>query len=167
MKDDLEINYRYAHDNDFEQIYAIWQKGIKFTFENFSKPENLKDFFYENFCSRKQQFNFWVSEIDNIIIGWISVLPMSFNPLKKNIYGELSIYFDEKLNRFSSSKFLMDFVLKEISSTQIQFVIAYVLKTNLRADKFFKNIDFKLAGQFPASIKEPFIAKKNIYYKQI
>ena len=167
MKNNSEIKYRLAHDNDFEQIYRIWANGTEQTFANFSRPENLKKLFHKNFSSRSGQFNFWVCEIDSIILGWVPILPMTLNPLKKYTYGELSIYFDKKLNRLEIAKLLIDHVIEALSTEQIQFVLANVIDTNKPANKFFQKIDFHILGKYPPSIKEPQIPIKNIYYKQI
>ena len=167
MKNNSEIIYRLAHESDFEQIFSIWENGTELTFANFERPKNLRELFYKNFSSRSKQFNFWVAEIDNIILGWVSILPMSLNPLKQGTYGELSIYFDKKLNRLEIPKLLIDYVIADISTQQIQFVLANVIETNKSANKFFRKIGFFLLGKYPPSKKEPFIPIKNVYYKQM
>lgn len=158
------IQIRLATDNDFEIIFSIWLDGINNSFEyNESDKDNLKAKFASNFNQRQGIFNFWVAvDTENNIFGWQSLIKTSNNPFRQNTYAESSTYIS-KNNRFKGvGKMLLDYVIKEAETSDLEYIIGIVSITNEAARKITKETGWVEVGQIPASKK-----RKDTYEKTL
>lgn len=151
----MSTTFRLAHDDDFEQIYNIWLDGIASTFADTPKPNNLKELFKANFDARQAHFNFWVAEIDGKIGGWVSLLPCSANPLKKDTVAEVSVYINRDYQKNHLATQLMAHVFEDVKSSPLKFLFGYVAATNYAIIKASAENNLIEYGRIPASDKAP------------
>ena len=160
MDAENNILIRLANDNDFEAILNIWLIGIQKTFANFPKPENLKDLFKDNFVKRNSAFNFWVAEDEKMIMGWCSITSLTSNPLKKNLWAEVSTYIHSQHKDNGLGSMLMKYVFNQLKNTSIQFVFGFADKLNTKSIQMCYNAGMKSHGTTPKPSPPPNIMKK-------
>ena len=70
LSNSTEFTIRLANNQDFEEIFDIWQKGLSASFDiKQIDISEIKTAFKENFLLRKGIFNYWiaVNEFNQII----------------------------------------------------------------------------------------------------
>ena len=155
--------YRQAIDSDFEKLFVIWLQGIKSTFKDVTKPDDLKEQFHSVFKERKEH-EYWVAELAGEVLGFQSFLPLSKNPLKQEYMVESSTYMNKGfLNKGIGVK-LLTYTLSELQKTNIQSVAAFVISTNISVIKLAENLGFNQIGLVPAIEANP---EKIIFLKKL
>lgn len=157
----MDKNIRLAEDDDFEEIFSIWMDGVSASFDT-SKIDSisLQDKFYQNFKSRNKIFNYWVwVDETNNILGWQSLSKVTVNPLKDEYFAESSTYVRKEARHLGIGKNLLDYVMKEAETSQLQYVIGFVAKTNEATRKATRETGFIELGELPDNSKTNFIKK--------
>lgn len=157
------IIYRKAIETDLEKIFEIWLTGIESTFAGVEKPADLKQQFYSNFSERKD-YEFWVAELEDIVIGFQSFLPLSKNPMKTEYMVESSTYIDVGFINIGIGYKLLVYALTELKTTKVHSVIAFIAATNFTTIKIAEKLDFDKIGLVPAMGLNP---EKIIYLKPL
>lgn len=151
----MEYKIRLAEDEDFEQIYKIWMDGIASSFVETPRPENLEELFKQNFDNRNGHFNFWVAYEELEILGWVSLLPCTVNPLKKNTVAEISVYVAKEYNNNHLATTIMKKAFTDVKNSSLKFIFGYVLVSNKAIIKAGAENDVIEYGRIPASEKVP------------
>ena len=95
------------------------------------------------------KYPIFVSEIDNQVIGWISLSPYRFGREALRFTAEVSYYIHSEHKRKGNATYLMDFILKECPKYQIKTLFAIILEHNFASINLVKKFNFEKWGFLP------------------
>ena len=141
------VSFRLAEDYHLDRILEIWTQGWCQTHPNDTvEPQQIGQF-KRNFENRSHPFNIWLAETPDTVVGWVSVLPAFYHPMKDQSEAEISIYIDREHSNLGLGTRLTSHVLKEIDRTEIDNVWAYVSKHYIASKRMCLNSGMSLCGQ--------------------
>ena len=147
-----EFSIRLACNQDFEEIFEIWQKGLSASFDITQIDlAEVKIVFLENFLLRKGIFNYWIAVNEfKQIIGWQSLNKCTVNPIKTNQFAESSTYVRHEARHLGVGYALLDYVIKEAEKDRdLKYITAYVAKSNIAIRKITNELGWLEIGDLP------------------
>jgi len=143
-----KITYRKASPDDCEQIFKIWAYGSEKTFGSFTPTEKIKQDFFRLFEERAD-YSFMVAESENNVVGYISFLPATLNPLKKEFMVECSAYVTNHVNKGKTVLNLLKNGVEELRASKVLHVFGYVSDDNKAINKILNELQWQQIGRIP------------------
>lgn len=147
MKNNLNI--RFADINDIPKIVEIYNQGIRNRNNAILDELNLIEYTNEFEGRNLSNFPIYVAEINNSIVGWISISPYRANRRAYRNSKEVSFYLDENSIGVGIGSKLMNFVIENRHAIGFHSLFAVLVANNERSISLLKKFDFKLWAVMP------------------
>jgi L-amino acid N-acyltransferase YncA len=142
---------RIAKESDLKSIVEIYNQAIplkKSTADlNPVTVEGREEWFKEH---EADKFPIFVVEIDERIVGWVSLSPYRKGREALRHTFELSYYIDSDYKGKGLGNALLDFVIKKSSNYDVKTLIAIILEYNKPSLALVKKFKFEQWGYLPA-----------------
>jgi L-amino acid N-acyltransferase YncA len=149
------MEIRLALEEDYDEIFEIYWENIKQIFPiNIPDKAAFKMKFETYFRMRRGIFNYWVAIVENSILGWHSLNPISHNPLKAEWRAETSIYVKNNFKNQNIGSELLKYVLRIAKKhPHLYLIIGWVSKTNESSVKMLKKAEAVFLSEIEGSKK--------------
>ena len=141
-----DILIELAKQEDYHQIESIWMDGWGANHWGTLPSREQMTRFHENFISRSFPFTFWVARCGSQVLGWVSVLPAFYHPIKAKKEAEISIYIDELVRNKGIGTAMLQIVLGNLEISEIQTIWAFIAKSNIGSLSLFTNAGLDICG---------------------
>jgi L-amino acid N-acyltransferase len=136
---------REAKGKDLKTITEIYNHAIlhtNVTFETDPRTLQSQDQWLSN---RSRKHPVLVAEIDNAVVGWVSLNPWSsFKPYQNT--AEISVYLQEDFKGRGIGKALVDEIIKKGKEADLHTIIARITEGNEVSINIHKSFGFKEIG---------------------
>jgi L-amino acid N-acyltransferase YncA len=131
------MKFREAKDKDWEQISEIyidhWKRHVS---------SNVIISLHNKFQNRNANYNFWVIENENKVLGWSACFRVFENPLRENYVADLCIYIKKIFLFMGLGSYIMNKTILELKMSEIKLVFGHIEPKNLISKKMAKRHGF-------------------------
>jgi L-amino acid N-acyltransferase YncA len=143
------LSIRTAVLQDSASITAIWLEGQR-RLEIELPPHDHEQYFQQRILARDGCFKIWVAETaPNQIIGWFALNPLLNNPSLRKKYAEASLYVHPDHTGSGAGFSLVSHSLSDRDTTELDYIIAFVHKKNVPAQRLATKAGFQIVGRLP------------------
>jgi phosphinothricin acetyltransferase len=155
---------RHAVIDDLDSIIKIYNEAIPLQATADTELVEANDrlqWFNEHGTNR---YPIFVYEINNKVVGWISISAYRSGRKALRYTAEVSYYIDSKYKRQGIASTLLNFVIENCWSYQIKTIFAIVLEHNTPSIELLKKLNFEEWGKLPAVADFNGIECSHLYY---
>ncbi len=137
------MQFRFATINDLPVIVDIYNSTIPSnltTADTEFVTVNDKLIWFNEHNSLKRPL--WIVEINNCIIGWISLQDFYGRPAY-NGTAEISIYLEENYRNKGFGKKMLSFTIEQCNKLDIHTLLAFIFQQNEASIRLFKSAGFE------------------------
>ena len=137
------MQFRFATIHDLPVIVDIYNSTIPShltTADTEFVTVNDKLTWFNEHNSLKRPL--WIVEINNCIIGWISLQDFYGRPAYK-VTAEISIYLEESYRNKGFGKKMLAFTIEQCSQLNIHTLLAFIFQQNEASIRLFKSAGFE------------------------
>jgi len=137
------MQFRFATIDDLPVIVDIYNSTIPSyitTADTEFVTVNDKLTWFNEHNSLKRPL--WIVEINNYIIGWISLQDFYGRPAYKGT-AEISIYLEENYRNKGLGKKMLAFTIEQCSQLNIHTLLAFIFQQNEASIRLFKSAGFE------------------------
>jgi L-amino acid N-acyltransferase YncA len=146
----MKINIRYADENDLIEIVEIFNQAIKtrssLGFLNEFYVNERKEWFNEH---SKNKYPILVADLDNRILGWVSISPYRKERRALDKTVEVSYFIHNAYKRKGIGSSLLNEMIKIAKELGYETIIAILFDRNIGSIKLLKKNNFKKWGLLP------------------
>lgn len=95
------------------------------------------------------KYPIFVSEVDNKVVGWISLSPYRYGREALRFTAEVSYYIDTNYHRKGIGSRLLDYIIEESPNYQVKTLFAIILEYNTPSIGLVKKFRFEQWGYLP------------------
>jgi len=147
MDNTLEI--RLATFDDTKSIVDIYNQGIRKRYNAILDQISLEEYSSDFWFRDLDDYPIYVAEIDNIIVGWISISPYRANRRAYSNSKEVSFYLDENFIGKGIGSSLLHFIIENQANIGFRNLFAILVANNQSSISLLKKFDFSLWGLMP------------------
>jgi L-amino acid N-acyltransferase YncA len=161
------MNYelRLAKYNDLEPIVEIYNQAILSRCQtgdtNILKVEDRIEWFNEH---TPNKYPIIVAEVDNEIIGWISLSPYRKGREGLKYTIEVSYYVHNNYKRKGVGTIMMDFIIKKAKELKYKTLIAILIHDNIGSIKLLEKYHFNKWAFLPDILEIDGNIFSHLYY---
>lgn len=144
------MRIRIATLNDLEDIVGIYNEAVltkKSTGDLDPVTINSRLQWFKNHSSEK--YPIYIAEIDNTVVGWISLSPYRPGRQALRFTAEVSYYIHADYKRKGIGSELLRFIIKESSKFNIKTIFTIILEQNTASINLIKKFKFEQWGFLP------------------
>lgn len=147
---------RQATNTDAPEVARIWAEGSAASLGFQVASEHYERYFAEKIASQTDEFKLWLAESPNgSVLGWQSLFPTRNNPAISDFTAESSTYVSVHNTAKGVGRSVMLHALKYAEQTRLQWVIGWVLKSNIPMLKVCDSLGWQRIGAVSKAHKPP------------
>ena len=141
---------RIANIKDLEKITEIHNQAIFSKFATADtiefKSEDRSDWFYSH---RHDTYPIFVYELNNTVVGWISISPYRYGRKALRYTAEISYFIHNDFKHIGIGSKLIEHVLNESKTLNLKTLFAIILDRNIASINLLKKFGFVEWGHMP------------------
>ena len=146
----MDVLIRYAKNEDYLQIISILNQAIQSKqstgFLNEFSEDDRKDWFHFH---KNSKYPILIAELDNEVIGWISISPYRKARSAFEKTCEVSFFIQNKFHRMGIGNRLLQKMMIVAEGMNFSCIIAIVLEINTASIMLLKKNNFKKWAYLP------------------
>lgn len=151
----MDARIREATLSDLGEIYAIWRDGSAESLgSELPAGVDYEPVFKRRIEEQDEDFKLFVAEDDSGLLGWQGLAPFRSNPATRRLMAESSTYV--RAGNLGVGRALIAHALSHADRSKLQYVVAFVARSNERTLRSALKAGFVHVGDLPMMNKEPF-----------
>lgn len=150
----MDVTIREATMGDLHEIHTIWRDGLAESLgSDLSADVDYEPIFKQRIEEQDADFKVFVAEDDSGMLGWQGLAPFRSNPATRRWMAESSTYV--RAGNLGVGRSLIAHALSHADRSRLQYVVAFVAKSNERTLRSAIKAGFVHVGDLPAMNKDP------------
>jgi len=147
---------RQATLDDVTEVARVWAEGSMASLGFSISPSDYEEHFAKRIASQTEEFKLWIAEdSDGSVLGWQSLLPTRNNPAIVDFMAESSTYVSARNKAKGVGTNVMQHALKYAERTRLQWVIGWVLQSNVPMLRICDSLGWQRVGPVARALKPP------------
>ncbi|MEG7283817.1 arsinothricin resistance N-acetyltransferase ArsN1 family A [Bacillus sp. 0909A] len=138
---------RTAKESDVNRILDIYNQGIADQIATLEVEEKDIDYMANWFSNREGKYKVLVAEIDDCVVGWVSLNPYSHRCAYQGV-ADLSIYIDRNHRGKGIGKELLSNIEKEAIKSKIHKIVLFTFPFNQLGQGLYASMGYREVGIF-------------------
>jgi len=138
---------RTAKGSDVNRILDIYNQGIADRIATLEVEEKDVDYMTNWFSNRGEKYKVLVAEINNCVVGWVSLNPYSHRCAYQGV-ADLSIYMDRNHRGKGIGKVLLSGIEKEAIQSGIHKIVLFTFPFNQLGQDLYTSMGYREVGIF-------------------
>jgi len=141
---------RLAQIEDWDRVIEIYNQAVRYGLQTADMEEvyvsDKTEWFQEH---DDAQYPIFVYELDNDVVGWLSISPYRKGREALRFTAEVSYYIDGNYQKMGIGSQLMKYALNRLPQLGIKSLFAILLDVNIGSIKLLEKFGFKKWGHLP------------------